>query len=164
MYALSIQTLHCGHCVWPGTTSVRFLTSNFRAGFVISAVLYKSIIINESNHLNDKYNIYSIIYLSSLHIGLFCTICKSTLGPTRSLMLLSPYLIMVGRSSERPHAITFTSSGRPMGSNISGRNTPELPISIHLPRPGRGSWNDCSDELCYGNRRRESIWFQVDSD
>ena len=42
------------------------------------------------------------------------------------------YLIMVGRSSERPQAITRTSSGRPMGRSISGRNIPLLPISVHL--------------------------------
>lgn len=67
-------------------------------------------------------------------------------------MLFSPYLIMVGRSRDSPHAITFTSSGNPMGSSISGRNTPELPISIHLPRPGEGLVYQCVDK-----RRRVGV-------
>ena len=33
--------------------------------------------------------------------------------------------------------MTETSSGSPMGSNISGRNTPELPTSTHFFRPMR---------------------------
>jgi hypothetical protein len=35
-------------------------------------------------------------YLSSRHIGLSWTICRLTFGPTRSRMLSSPYLIIVG--------------------------------------------------------------------
>jgi hypothetical protein len=35
-------------------------------------------------------------YLSSRHIGLSWTICRLTFGPTRSRMLFSPYLIIVG--------------------------------------------------------------------
>lgn len=34
---------------------------------------------------------------------------------------------MVGRSNDNPHAMTRTFSGSPIGSNISGRNTPEFP-------------------------------------
>lgn len=37
-----------------------------------------------------------IYYSYSLQRGLFCTISKLTLCPTNSLMLLMPYLIMVG--------------------------------------------------------------------
>ena len=43
-----------------------------------------------------------------------------------------PYMIIVGRSSDKPQAMTLTSSGIPMGSIISGRNMPEFPTSTHF--------------------------------
>lgn len=68
-----------------------------------------------------------------LQMGFVFTILKLTLCPNRSLMLSMPYRIIVGRSKLRPHAITLTSGGSPMGCNISGRNMPLFPTSIHLP-------------------------------
>jgi hypothetical protein len=42
------------------------------------------------------------------------------------------HLTIVGRSSERPQPRTRTPLGMPIGSSISGRNMPLLPISIVL--------------------------------
>ena len=63
-------------------------------------------------------------------------LASSTLCPNRSLMFLILYLIMVGRSRLKPHAITRTFCGNPIGASISGRNIPELPISVHFFRSG----------------------------
>ena len=35
-------------------------------------------------------------------------------------------------SKDNPQAMTRTSSGSPIGRNISGRNIPLLPISVHF--------------------------------
>ena len=51
-------------------------------------------------------------------------------------MLSMRYLIIVGRSKDKPHAMTRTFGGNPMGASISGRKMPELPISVHFFKSG----------------------------
>lgn len=46
-------------------------------------------------------------------------------------------LKIVYLSSDKPHAITLTFSGKPIGNNISGLKMPLFPISIHFCNP---SW------------------------
>ena len=65
-------------------------------------------------------------------IGLVLTKpARSTLAPTSVRMFSMLCLIINGRSRLKPHAMTRTFSGKPMGRNISGRNMPLLPISSH---------------------------------
>eukprot|EP00955_Chlamydomonas_euryale_P083493 363865-Chlamydomonas_euryale.AAC.13 len=71
-------------------------------------------------------------YSPSRQMGFRLTTDRLTLCPKRSRMLSMPYKIIVGRSSDSPHAITLTSSGSPIGRSISGRNMPLLPTSIHF--------------------------------
>ena len=66
------------------------------------------------------------------------------LCPNISLIFLIRYLIIVGRSSDSPHAITRTSSGNPIGRSISGRNIPLFPTSTHFFRSG---WNPKTSRL-----------------
>lgn len=44
---------------------------------------------------------------SRRHRGLSYTICRFTLWPTSSRILLMPYLIIVGLKGEREHALTL---------------------------------------------------------
>lgn len=95
----------------------------------------------------------SIQSLSSLTAGFVWMKLRSTLCPSSSRMLFTPYLgqistvddtitqethlIMVGLSRLNPQPYILMSLGSPIGSSISGRNMPLFPISTHFFRP---SW------------------------
>ena len=52
---------------------------------------------------------------------------RSMRWPKSERMSLNLYLIMVGRSSDMPHAMTLTLGAKPIGRSIAGRKTPLLP-------------------------------------
>merc|ERR1712100_290683 len=92
------------------------------------------------NHRSCFSASFSAVLRASLYhaTGLTLWLCTSIFAPKSSRIFEIPYRSIVGLSTDNPHAMTRTSSGSPMGRSISGRNTPELPISIHLFKPG---WN-----------------------
>ena len=70
-----------------------FIRTTWNRNFV-AYVVHQFTIVYNTNCNTQKRNKHT--YLSSRHIGLSWTICRLTFGPTRSRMLFSPYLIIVG--------------------------------------------------------------------
>jgi hypothetical protein len=82
------------------------------------------------------YSKMQLNYLSSRFIDHSCTVLISTFGPTKLRIFLNRYFIIVSLSSDKPKTSTLTLAGMFIGSSILRLHIPELPMSIHLPRPG----------------------------